>query len=193
MNAPAPDVSGALVTFGETMGLFAASRPGRFGVERSFGFGIGGAESNVAIGAARLGTAVTWFGRVGSDAVGTVIERLIASEGVETLAIRDPGFTGLMVKHERHADNTHVDYHRSGSAGSRLKPDDIPESRLRGASVLHVTGITAALSASARATVFAAIEIARGAGVCVSFDVNYRRKLWTPDEAAPVLREIASH
>lgn len=188
MSAPAGP--GRLVTFGETMGLFAAARAGRFGSERSFILGIGGAESNVAIGAARLGASVTWFGRVGSDATGALVARLIAAEGIETLAIRDPGFTGLMVKHERFADSAHVDYHRSGSAGSRLGPDDIPVEAVRSAHVLHVTGITTALSPSARTAVFEAVEIARSAGVCVSVDVNYRRKLWAPEEAAPVLRDL---
>lgn len=179
-----------LVTFGESMGLFIASRPGRFGVDRSFGFSVGGAESNVAIGAARLGAAVTWFGRVGTDATGDFIERLIAAEGIRTLAIHDPGFTGLMIKHERVADHAHVDYHRTGSAGSRLTPGDIPVKAVRSAGLLHITGITPALSPSARATVFEAVEIAKDADVSVSFDVNYRRQLWTPDEASPVLKDL---
>jgi 2-dehydro-3-deoxygluconokinase len=181
-----------LVTFGEAMGLFAAAKPGRFGVDRAFTFSVGGAESNVAIGAARLGASVTWFGRVGSDSVGDHIGQLLNAEGVETLAVRDSGFTGLMVKHERFADATEVDYYRAGSAASRLSPDDIPHERLRGAQILHVTGITPALSGTARSTVFQAVELARQAGVLVSLDVNYRRKLWSPDDAAPVLRHLVS-
>lgn len=180
-----------LVTFGETMGLFGADRVGRFGGDRSFALGIGGAESNVAIAAVRLGARATWFGRVGSDATGDLIARLVAAEGVDTVVVRDPGFTGLMVKHQRFADLSHVDYHRSGSAGSRLCPDDIPAERLRAADILHVTGITPGLSASARDTVYQALEMARGAGVRISLDVNYRRKVWSPDTAAPVLRELA--
>jgi len=179
-----------LVTFGETMGLFAASKAGKFGVERAFGLGIGGAESNVAIGAARLGTSVTWFGRVGSDSTGQHIVDLLTAEGIETIAIGDPGFTGLMVKHERFAGSTVVDYHRAGSAGSRLAPGDIPRERLQQARVLHLTGITPALSDSARRTTFEAIEVAKDAGVLVSLDINYRRKLWQPDEAGPVLKEL---
>jgi 2-dehydro-3-deoxygluconokinase len=181
---------GRLVTFGETMGLFAASRPGQFGLERNFVFGIGGAESNVAIGAARLDRHVTWFGRLGRDATGKLIEQVLRGERVETIAIRDDGFTGLMVKHERFAGANHVDYHRRGSAGSRLQTEDLPEDPIRSAAVLHCTGITPALSDTARAATLAAVEIARAAGVLVSFDVNYRRKLWAPHDAAPVLRQL---
>jgi len=186
------DVQGRLVTFGETMGLFAASRTGRFGLERNFSLGIGGAESNVAIQAARLGAPVTWFGRVGLDSAGDLIGRLLIAEGIETIAIRDPGFTGLMVKHERFAGSSHVDYHRAGSAGSRLSPSDIPTDKVHAAGILHLTGITPALSPRARATAFEAVEIAQGAGVTVSFDINYRRKLWAADEAAPVLRDLVA-
>lgn len=184
--------SNRLVTFGETMGLFGARHVGRFGVERDFVLGIGGSEANVAIGAARLGATVTWFGRVGSDSIGELISRTIGSEGVEALAIQDPGFTGLMVKHQRFANAAHIDYHRTGSAGSRLRPDDIPVDRIREAAVLHVSGITPALSRSCRQTVFRAVELARASGVPVSLDVNYRAKLWARDVAGPVLKELAT-
>jgi 2-dehydro-3-deoxygluconokinase len=85
-----------------------------------------------------------------------------------------------------------VDYHRAGSAGSRLGPADLPVAELEAASIVHVTGITPALSDSARAAVFQAVETARSAGVPVSVDVNYRAKLWSRFDAAPVLRDLVS-
>jgi 2-dehydro-3-deoxygluconokinase len=85
-----------------------------------------------------------------------------------------------------------VAYYRRGSAGSRLEPADLPLDTLRAAGVLHVTGITPALSPSARAATFAAIEEARAAGVPVSLDVNHRAALWSADEAGPVLAELAA-
>ena len=185
-------MSGGLFTFGETMGLVAADDIGLLEYARSFSFGIGGAESNVAVGVARLGGAATWLGRVGPDATGDLIERRLRAEGVTTLAIRDEAFTGLMVRYRRTGEVTHVDYHRAGSAGSRLGPVDIPVADVRAAGVLHVTGITPALSDSARATVFHAVETARAAGVPVSVDVNYRGKLWSRFDAAPVLRDLVS-
>jgi 2-dehydro-3-deoxygluconokinase len=186
-------VDGGLITFGETMGLVTALEIGPLDAARTFTLSIGGAESNVAVGAARLGAAVTWFGRIGNDDTGTMIERRLRSEQIETLAIRDSSYTGLMVKHRRFGTSLHVDYHRAGSAGSRLCASDVPVERVQAASILHVTGITPALSESSRDAVFHAVEVARSAGVAVSVDVNYRSKLWDAATAAPVLRELIAH
>jgi 2-dehydro-3-deoxygluconokinase len=181
-----------LLTFGETMGLVAADGIGPLAYARSFSFGIGGAESNVAVGVARLGGEATWLGRVGPDSSGDLIIARLTAAGVRTLALRDEAFTGLMVRYRRSGAFAHVDYHRAGSAGSRLTPADIPAAELAGASVLHVTGITPALSESARAAVFQAVETAKAAGVPVSVDVNYRSKLWSRFDAAPVLRDLVT-
>ena len=181
-----------LITVGETMGLVAADGIGPLEYARSFSFGIGGAESNVAIGVARLGQPATWFGRVGRDATGDLIRRRLSAEQVRVLAIQDDSYTGLMVKHRRAGTALHVDYHRAGSAGSRLTPADVPAREVQAAAVLHVTGITPALGLSARSAVFHAVEVARAAGVPVSVDVNYRSKLWSSYDAAPVLRDLVS-
>jgi 2-dehydro-3-deoxygluconokinase len=182
----------SLFTFGETMGLVAADGIGLLEYARSFTLRIGGAESNVAVGVTRLGGAATWLGRVGPDATGDLIERRLRNEGVTTHAIRDEAFTGLMVRYRRSGEQTHVDYHRAGSAGSRLNPTDLPRAEIEAAAVLHVTGITPALSDSARAAVFQAVETARAADVTVSVDVNYRSKLWSRYDAAPVLLDLVS-
>ena len=181
----------ALVTLGESMGLITADDIGPIEYARSFGFGIGGAESNVAIGVARLGGEASWIGRLGYDATGDMIERRLRAEAVHVRAVRDHAFTGLMVKHRRFGEALQVDYHRRGSAGSRLCPADLPPGTIETAAVLHVTGITPALSDSAAQTVSAAVDRARTAGVTVSFDVNYRSKLWTPEDARPALRRLA--
>ncbi|HEU4349483.1 MAG TPA: sugar kinase [Actinoplanes sp.] len=185
-------MSGGLFTFGETMGLLAADRIGLLEYARSCTFGIGGAESNVAIGVARLGGRATWLGRIGPDATGDLIERRLRGEGVHTIAIRDEAFSGLMVRYRRSGELTHVDYHRTGSAGSRLCATDVPAALIEAAEVVHVTGITPALSDTARVAVFQAVETARAAGVTVSVDVNYRSKLWSRYDAAPVLRDLVS-
>ncbi|MFF5079296.1 sugar kinase [Actinoplanes sp. NPDC000266] len=181
-----------LFTFGETMGLVAADGIGPLTYAKGFSFGIGGAESNVAVGVARLGGRATWLGRVGPDATGALIAERLTAAGVRTLAITDESFTGLMVRHKRSAQFAQVDYHRAGSAGSRLSPADVPPAELTAAGVVHVTGITPALSETARAAVFQSIETARAAGVPVSVDVNYRSKLWNRFDAAPVLRDLVS-
>lgn len=183
-----------LVTLGETMGLFRAGSIGSLAQVSDFHLGIGGAESNVAIGVARLGGRSAWIGRVGADGIGERVLRELRAEGVDVRQIVDDGArTGLMVKERRTADATRVGYYRSGSAGSRLSPDDLDAAVIESADVLHVTGITPALSPSAAATVEAAIDLAVGAGVPVSFDINHRATLWnnTGDAAEAYRRIIA--
>ncbi|MEV0586155.1 sugar kinase [Nonomuraea sp. NPDC050310] len=180
-----------LVTFGETMALFVARRTGPLRFARDFDLGIGGAESNLAIGVTRLGGEAAWIGRVGADEFGDLIRTTLRGEGVRTHAITDDEApTGLMIKGRRTADLIDVRYYRQASAGSRLSPDDLDPELIRSARVLHVSAITPALSASARQTVRHAVEEARAAGVLVSLDVNYRRALWSPEEAGAWLRDI---
>jgi len=185
-------VSGVL-TLGETMGLFTAEEPGP--AERVAGFraGFGGAESNVAIGLARLGVAATWLGRVGEDSAGRRIVRELRAEGV-TAAVRVDATapTGLMVKSRPIPGATRVEYLRAGSAGSRLAPEDVTEELVAAADLVHVTGITPLLSASAAAAVDRAIELARAAGIPVSFDVNHRSALADPASAAERYRALAA-
>ncbi|MET9734911.1 sugar kinase [Streptomyces sp. NPDC006458] len=181
-----------LLTLGETMGLVSAIGTGSLDYVHAFTFGIGGAESNVAIGAARLGVPVTWVGRIGSDATGDVIERRLRAEAINVRAIRDRSFTGLMVRHCRAGTAVHVDYHRAGSAGSHLTPSDLPAELIEQASIVHLTGITPALSDSARKTVQHALAAAKAAAVPVSVDINYRSKLWERNHARPHLRELVS-
>jgi 2-dehydro-3-deoxygluconokinase len=179
-----------LVTFGETMALFAARRTGPLRFARDFELGLGGAESNVAIGVARLGHTGRWIGRVGADEFGDLIRSTLAGEGVDVRAIPDEAPTGLMIKGRRTADHIDVSYYRRGSAGSRLSPADLDPELIRDARVLHLTAITPALSASCRASVRHAVAEARAAGITVSLDVNYRRALWSPDEAGAWLRDM---
>jgi 2-dehydro-3-deoxygluconokinase len=180
-----------LVTFGETMALFAARRTGPLRFARDFDLGLGGAESNVAIGVTRLGRTACWIGRVGADEFGDLIRATLTGEGVIVRAIPDPDApTGLMIKGRRTADHIDVRYYRSGSAGSRIRPDDLDVELIRTARVLHVSAITPALSESARSAVRHAVAEARAAGVAVSLDVNYRRALWSKEAASAWLREV---
>jgi len=181
-----------LVTLGETLARLDSPVTGPLRHARSLDLGIAGAESNVAIGFRRLGGAATWIGRVGDDEFGRLVQMTLAGQGVDVSnAVVDPAApTALLVKERRTNRLTRVYYYRAGSAGSRLRPADIPEDLVTAAGVLHVTGITAALSDSAREAVHAAVDTARLAGVPVSLDLNYRRALWTADEAAKQLRSL---
>jgi 2-dehydro-3-deoxygluconokinase len=186
----APDIRG-VVTLGETMALLSPPEVGLLRHASALRLGVAGAESNLAVGVVRLGVPAAWLGRVGDDEFGRLVTRTLRGEGVTTTAVVDAGAaTGLMVKERRTARATRVLYYRAGSAGSRLCPDDLDPAVVSAAGVLHVTGITAALSHSARETVFAAVDVARSAGVQVSLDLNYRAALWSTAEAGAVLRDL---
>ncbi len=181
-----------LVTLGETMGVLAADEIGPLRNGHRMVLGVAGAESNVAIGVSRLGRPATWIGRVGGDPVGRLVLRELRAEGVDVShAVTDrDAANGLMVKVRRTTATAEVIYARRDSAGSRLRPDDLPADVIASARVLHVTGVTPALGETARAAVFRAVEIARASRVPVSFDVNHRARLWSDDEAAAVLGDL---
>ncbi|WP_199432774.1 sugar kinase [Qaidamihabitans albus] len=184
---------GGLLTFGETIAAFS-TESGRLRHASTVSVGIAGAESTVAIGVRRLGSLAAWAGRVGADEPGSLVLSRIRAEDVDISGARtdQDAPTGLLLRDFRAADATRVAYYRHGSAGSRLSAEDVCEDRVRAAGVLHLTGITPALSKTAADAVFAAIEVAREVGVPVSFDVNYRHALWPPEEARDVLRELVT-
>lgn len=155
--------------------------------------GFGGAESNVAIGLSRLGSSVGWFGALGNDPFGRIILKTLRGEGVDVTRVRlsDEAPTGMMFR-ETVAGRMAVHYYRKHSAASRMEPEHLDEAYIQGAKLLHVTGITAALSDSCRRTVRRAIDIAKDAGVKVSFDPNLRLKLWSIEEAREVLLPFAA-
>jgi len=160
----------------------------------SLGMHVAGTESNVAVGVARLGHRVGWAGVVGADPHGEFILRQLRGEGIAVHHREDAGrSTGVMFLEQRTADVTRAFYYRAGSAGSTLSRDDVDAAFRSGARVLHLTGITAALSQEARRAVEYAAARAAGEGLEVSLDVNYRSKLWSRDEARAVLTPLARH
>jgi 2-dehydro-3-deoxygluconokinase len=187
-------MTGPLLSVGETMALLTTAEVGRLRHASTLTLGVAGAESNLAIGARRLGCPAAWVGRVGDDELGELVVSRIRAEGVDVAGVvRDPGApTSLMLKERRTAAMVRVHYYRRHGPGSRLQPADLDPAQVAAAAVLHVTGITPALSPSARAAIDHAVELARAAGVPVSFDVNYRSALWTPEEAAAVCRDLAA-
>jgi len=183
----------SVVTLGESLGLLVASRLGRLELVPTMDLGFGGAESNVAVGLARLGVPVTWMGRLGDDALGRLIERQLRAECVNAAATHDlTAPTALMLKERPAAGSSAVSYYRAGSAGSRLAPEHLDLARIREAHILHITGITAALGDGPRAALEAAIDAAIDGGTIVSFDVNHRSRLWSRATAASAYREIAA-
>ncbi|WP_243855116.1 sugar kinase [Diaminobutyricimonas sp. TR449] len=179
-----------VLTIGESMGSVRASGMLRLGGGANIT--IAGAESNVAIGLSRLGHRVRWAGRLGDDEVGALVTRTLRAEGVDTAVMIDATRpTGLLLVETRIADISRVAYYRAGSAASALEVADVENQLRSGTRVLHITGITAALSASAAEAITALARRAAGLGVTISFDVNYRRKLWTREAASAVLAPIA--
>jgi 2-dehydro-3-deoxygluconokinase len=180
-----------VLTFGETMALMRADQVGPLAHASTMSLGIGGSESNVAVGLQRLGVQAVWCGRVGLDGLGQLVEREIRAEGVDVRIAVDPSApTGLMIKERRTPATQRVSYYRAGSAGSRIAPEDVDEQLITQAGLLHVSGITPALSPQAAATLRYAIDAARAAGVPVSFDLNYRGNLWSCERAGSVYRDI---
>ncbi len=181
-----------VVTFGESMALLIAE--GGKGLEYASNLSpsFGGAESNVAIGLARLGQASGWCGRLGNDAFGRRIIKAIRGEGVDVsrAELTDEAPTGLMVR-ENVAGKSSVYYYRKLSAASFMRPEHLDEAYIASSKVLHLTGITPALSASCIEAAHAAVQMAKQNGVKVSFDPNLRLKLWSLEEARKVLLPLA--
>jgi len=187
-----------VVTLGECLASLLARTPGPLAEVSDFERHIAGAEANVAVGLARLGHRVAYIGRVGDDGFGKAIVRRLRGEGVDVrrLTVQADAPTGVMLRERRALGAAEVVYHRRGSAASHLGPGDIDRAAdagvFDGARWLHLTGITPALSTTARAAALRARDVARDRGLTVSLDVNLRRKLWPDTDAAPVLRELAS-
>ncbi|MCN9243752.1 sugar kinase [Streptomyces sp. RY43-2] len=180
-----------VLTLGETMGLVRAGETGPLRAGASARITIGGAETNVAIGLSRLGIGALWLGRVGDDAIGEAVLAALRAEGVELAAEVDGERpTGLMVKESRVPGASRVSYYRSGSAASAMSPELLRPELFEGVELLHLTGITPALSRTSADLVHEAAVTAREHGVRVSLDVNYRSTLWSVDEAREGLQRL---
>lgn len=156
--------------------------------------GVGGDTSNMAIAAARLSRALTpqlrvaYVTRVGNDAFGRHLISLWRAEGVDTsgVAVDDDAPTGVyFVTHSKSGHE--FSYLRSGSAAARMRPGVLPDALIRQARVLHISGISQAISQSACDTVLAALEIAQESGTRISFDPNVRLKLWPLGRARAIV------
>jgi 2-dehydro-3-deoxygluconokinase len=173
-----------LVALGEPLLEFNQTRDG----SDQYLQGFGGDTSNCVIAAARLGAATAYVTRLGDDAFGRKFLALWQQEGVDAsgVAIDADASTGIyFVTHS--AGGHEFSYLRAGSAASRMRPSDLPLPVIGSTKVLHVSGISQAISPSACDTVFAAIDAAREAGARISFDCNVRPKLWPLPRARAVI------
>ncbi|TXS49300.1 sugar kinase [Streptomyces sp. uw30] len=193
MTAPWRPAPGPVVCVGETMAALAPDPPSPLLTAPRLRLSVAGAESNVAMYLADHGIPVAWLSALGDDPLGHRVRATVAAPGVDVSYVRsDPHRpTGLLVKDPGPA-GTRVHYYRRGSAASALGPDLLDGPPVRAAALLHLTGITPALSASCRDLVARALTDEPGTRpYAVSFDVNHRAALW-PDGVAPaVLRDLA--
>src|SRR3954453_7792810 len=152
--------------------------------------GFGGDTSNMAIAAARVGARVGYVTRVGHDAFGRRLMELWTQEQVSTEAVDVDNDAPTGVYFVSHDASGHAfSYLRAGSAASRMSPSSLPIATLRATRVLHLSGISQAISASACDACFAAIDIARAAGADIAYDTNLRLKLWPVARARAIIVE----
>lgn len=180
-----------LLCVGETMVLLTPDSGGLQGASH-LGVHVGGAESNVASGLAHLGHQVEWFSWLGADSFGTRILDFLLGRGVAVDRVERSAThpTGVYFKDRADGLNS-VHYYRAGSAASTLGPDDIALLRLAERSLVHLSGITAAISPSANELIQLLLTERTHPELLISFDVNYRPALWPLSQAAPRLRELA--
>lgn len=185
-----PTEQPAVITIGETMVLVTPVVSEPLETAPLFHLDIGGAESNVAAHLAALGHHTAWVSQLGDDALGRRVARQISEHHVDTrwLSSDKSAPTGVYFKDPGNA----VIYLRSGSAASLMGPEILADVPIEHSAVVHISGITPALSDSCAALVESVLERMQDADGLVSFDVNYRPGLWATVHAGPALLAIAN-
>jgi len=181
MRAATPDI----IAIGEAMVELNQTAGGG-----AFVPGFGGDTSNAMIAAARCGARAGYFTAVGADAFGQSLMDLWTREGVDCsrVIVSDAAYTGIyFVTHGAHGHE--FSYRRAGSAASRMTETDVPAEMIAAAKLLHMSGISQAISSSAADAVFAAIDVARQNKTLVSYDTNLRLKLWPLARARAIIHE----
>lgn len=182
MNSP------EILAFGEPMVEFNQTGEGD---GRLYLQGFGGDTSNFAIAAARQGARAGYLSALGDDPYGRLLRSLWDREGVDHASVGTDASAFTAIYFVTHGERGHeFHFFRAGSAASRMQPADLPLARIAAAKVLHLSGISLAISASACDTAFAAIDAARAARVQVSFDTNLRLKLWPLARARAVMTDV---
>ncbi|NML85045.1 sugar kinase [Polaromonas sp.] len=184
-----------VIAFGEAMMLLVADRPGPLEQAQAFYKRTAGAETNVAIGLARLGLKVGWASRLGTDSMGRYLLAAMSGEGIDCSHVVCDGAqkTGFQFKGKvLDGSDPPVEYHRKDSAASHMGVADIDEAWLLSARHLHATGVFAAISASTLPAARKTMDLMRAAGRTVSFDPNLRPTLWaTPGMMRESINELA--
>ena len=184
-----------VLTIGETMIRFSPPRWQRLEQADSFEVAVGGAESNVAVCLSRLGLQVAWVSRLVDNPLGRRIVQTLRAQGVDVshVAWSPTGRVGTyFVEFGQPPRPTNVVYDRQGSAMSQMALSDLDPTLLDQTRLVHLTGITPALSPGCRDLVVGTLKMAAGRGVLRSLDVNYRAKLWPAAEARVTLEPLCA-
>jgi len=176
-----------VVTFGEAMIRLSPPHSQRLEQARSLDVNVGGAELNVAVGVTRFGMKSAWVSKLPTNGLGRLIRDRAQEFGVDCSHIvwSDRGRAGIyFVEFGASPRASSVLYDRGNSAISMVQPGEIDWPKIfNGSKHFHLSGITPALSASAAEVTTEALKAAKKAGCAVSYDLNYRKKLWTPTDA----------
>ena len=186
-----------VVTFGETMVRLSPPDHRRLEQTNSLDVNIGGAEWNVAVDLSRLGISTAWVSRLTDNALGWMIRNKAREQGVDISHIvwtKDDRIGVYFVEFGATPRPSSVLYDRSNSAISQVKPGEINwEEVLKGARWFHTSGITPALSPGAAQVTTEALQTAKKVGCKVSYDLNYRSRLWTEEEARKCQEPLMEH
>ena len=184
-----------VTAFGETMLRYSVPLGQRLSRCRQLDMDVGGAESNVLAGLAGLGRHCAWFGAVSDNDLGSLVLRELNATGMKTDSVihSEHRLGKCYVEFASAPRSINVIYDRKDSAICHLSVADMPWDVLLDTSVLHLTGITPALSSSCAEIILEAVKRAQAKGVSVSFDINYRSKLWSPQKALAVLKPILNY
>ncbi|MBW3098287.1 sugar kinase [Pseudohoeflea coraliihabitans] len=177
-----------LICLGEPLAEFNQQPDG------TYRFGYGGDTSNCAVAAARQGARVGYVTHLGADMFGQAFLDLWQRENIDTTGTRSVGDAPTGLYFVTHTARGHTfTYRRAGSASSRMRTEDLPRQVLRQARILHVSGISQAISPQATDAVLAAIDEVRNAGGRISYDTNLRLALWPLDQARAVTHQAMAH
>jgi 2-dehydro-3-deoxygluconokinase len=183
-----------LVAFGEVMLRFSPPQPRRLEQCSSLEVFLGGSELNTTIAAQRLGLTTSYISCLPRNVLGKIVENRCREQGVDTSRFtwRDSGRLGLyFFEYGAPPRPAEVIYDRAGSAFTTLQPGELPWAEiLAGSKVFLTSGINPPLAPQLTAVVKEAMQAAKAAGCEVAFDLNYRSKLWSVEEAAKTLQPL---
>ena len=186
-----------IATFGETMLRLSPPRGERLERTGEFDVRVGGAESNVAVAAARLGCDATWLSKLPESALGRRVAADLRSHGVRPAVTWDGSDAARLgtyyFEHGGDPRGSDVVYDRRGASITTATPAELPTEAIEGADLFYTSGITPALSPTLADTTEALLTAAQSGGSTTAFDLNYRSKLWDPEAAGAAYTSLFPH